>query len=36
MIEVFAVNEALKFVLKFKSYELLTKLYEHASEYYQE
>ncbi len=34
--EIFAVEEGLKFSLKFRSYELLTLLYQHASLYYGE
>lgn len=34
MMEVFSVEECLKFNLKFKSFELLNKLYENASTYY--
>ncbi len=36
LIEVFSVVECLKFQLKFKSFELINKLYQHASEYYGE
>jgi hypothetical protein len=35
-VELFAAVECLKFLLKFRSYELLDKLYANASTFYNE